>query len=503
MTDTLIAPDDLDRTALAEREGSDEEIREGLFDAPRPAPRGPETRTTRAGSPFQDRDPLASYLGDIADVATLRREEEVHLAKEIGSATQDFRTAICAVPWTSAETVRIWLDRKRRQRVTAKLSEAFGGADPDLAAQVDGSLAKLERLLVRRARLTAKQDAAALARLDRRAAALLRQADISLRVLGDIRRDLLERRRRLERIERKRRELRSPRRAPRTERGRTRRQTELRALGAEVRAIETELGLPAADFLELTAAMEEAWERLDHFKNEFVEHNLKLVVKIAKDFRNLGVPFQDLIQEGNIGLVRAVEKFEHERGFKFSTYAVWWIRQALIRAIQNQSRTIRIPSHLHDLLRKYHRAHAALERELGYEPTPADVADVLEIPVERAEQLSRIVREPVSLDGDLPGTESKKLEDVVSDPDATTAFESIDHLRLERATADSIDDLPERERDILRWRFGLRGEREHTLEEIGQRLGLSRERVRQLEARALDRLRSIENRSRLEPFLAG
>jgi RNA polymerase primary sigma factor len=413
---------------------------------PKAAPKQP-----RSGVELHDRDPLVSYFGDIGGIPTLQREHEVLLAKEIEAATHEFRAAILSIPFTAEEAVRTW-------------------------------------------RTLLEQN------LDRRMTRLLGDIDLSLRLLERVRIALLERRDKLESTLATRRSFASKRRTPRSDSGRARRRTELRELSRGVAAIEAEIGIPAEVYLERIRAMEDAWDRLTEFKNQFVQHNLKLVITLAKDFRNMGISFQDLIQEGNIGLMRAVEKFDHERGFKFSTYAVWWIRQALVRTIQNHSRTIRIPSHLHDTLRKYHRARNDLERELGREPLPSELAAALDLDEDRVEQLQSIVREPVSLEKSVPGTDSKKLEDTVQDPDPVSPVNGMDHSRLAHAMQESIQTLCERERNILRWRFGLEGGREHTLEEIGQKLGLSRERVRQLEARALEQLRNTETSSRLAPF---
>jgi RNA polymerase sigma factor (sigma-70 family) len=420
---------------------------------------------------------LEAYFRDIAAIPTLTREGEVLIAKEIEASTHDFQKQVLAVPLTARIALEIWREIREGGRVTGKMSEAFGSgsdAGAELTARVDAALAATERLVARRAAVAA--DRKRVQRIDQQIARRLATAGLSLQLFTKIRARLAEARRRARALS--------------------------SAAPAERAAFEAELGMPVGDFLEAMKRIEDAWRRMDDAKNTFVRHNLKLVVAISKEYRNMGISFLDLIQEGNLGLIRAVEKFDHTRGHKFSTYAMWWIRQALIRAIQNQSRTIRIPSHMHDTLVRYNRALGALERRLGRRPTPAEVAERLGMDPAQAEALEQLTRDPVSLEAEVRGAEDKTVKDFVADVTIPAPHASLDRGRLERAARTSIQNLSERERNILRWRFGMLGDEDHTLEEIGAKLGLSRERVRQLESRALAKLRSLPQARELAAYVA-
>jgi len=462
-----------------------------------------KTQNQRKDAPFEAADSLSAYFSDIASMPTLDREQEILLAKEIRAADHEFRESILSIPWIARELVRHWKDLLDSGRVTGKMSEAFGSGGIDgreLTEALDKRMARVQRESERRRALESEGSSEELSKLDLRIARQLKEADIANAVLVRVRARLLAQHRRAQKLVEQRDAYDSPKRRPRSEAARARRRKELLQLSRERRELEIEIGMSLEDFAARMRRVEDSWERLSHYKNVFVEHNLKLVIATAKDYRNMGVPFVDLIQEGNVGLLRAVEKFDHERGFKFSTYAIWWIRQALVRAIQNQSRTIRVPSHLHEVLRKYQRERRRLETELGRAPTLEEAAKAAKIPVDQAERLDRISREPVSLETEIAGTDSKKLVDVLKDPTAGRHADELDRDRLGDALERTLDRLPARERQILVWRYGLEGETEHTLEQIGQRLGLSRERVRQLESRALAVLRLPEHRSVLEDF---
>ncbi len=258
---------------------------------------------------------------------------------------------------------------------------------------------------------------------------------------------------------------------------------------AGVDAIVAEMGISEAELDELVGKIEKAQATADEAKRELIEANLRLVVSIAKRYNNRGLQFLDLIQEGNIGLMKAVEKFEYQRGYKFSTYATWWIRQSITRAIADQARTIRIPVHMIESINKLIRATRQYVQDNGREPTAEELAEEVSMPVDRVRRVLKISREPISLETPIGDEEDSPLSDFIEDQRAISPPEAIVNMNLQEQTRKVLASLTPREEQVVRLRFGIGEKTDHTLEEVGKRFSVTRERIRQIEAKALRKLR--------------